>query len=445
MRETPVKRTYHGCIVKPLAKLAGFLVLALAVSAQAQVRQRVPTPEEGGDFGSKFFDDLRGLFGKLLQSELDRAFQRARPAQCQDLISQKGEWKQVAFLNDDRTLGDFHYTNIDEVKNDPVQFVFAGACRTIDGPVKVYTSYPVEESYRKYRERRIPFSQVVVSDNDPVSVMFDKPTDTYVFQLPYLYLERKDRDGALYTLTPPLLTSRPDSSVSEEFRCKALSDPELTYRFMLCRTRVVDRDERLQAQKRGSPQPLGNAAYYILSDGKEASSTVKLSFGDDVAPVATTPSENQPLPEEPAAAAGDNWKPTDFSARLIEIAGDEFRLHFTDESWTGRVSKPQILTARGIADAVAGSRPDKTREYCSWTPDKTPTINGPQTVFWLTFRKNIQSVTSAVFDMENSGGTHLGSLECFFPKAQTPSDITVERFESIVGPHLRIEVRGHHQ
>src|ERR1051326_291769 len=80
------------------------------------------SPAQEKDFGTKFFEDLRKLFGRLQQSELDLAFRRAEAIRCSDLVSQTGEWKQVAFLNDDRKLGDWHYDKIDEVKQDPTKY-----------------------------------------------------------------------------------------------------------------------------------------------------------------------------------------------------------------------------------------------------------------------------------------------------------------------------------
>src|SRR5689334_22685932 len=73
-----------GAIVKMLRPLLLVWVLFLPFTANAQVRRQVPAPSQqtGGDFGSKFFDDLRSLFGRLQQSELDRAFQRAKPIHC---------------------------------------------------------------------------------------------------------------------------------------------------------------------------------------------------------------------------------------------------------------------------------------------------------------------------------------------------------------------------
>jgi len=53
-------------------------------------------------------------------------------------------------------------------------------------------------------------------------------------------------------------------------------DTDLTYRFLLCRTTLVDPKHTLPE---GVLSTLGSFAYYILSDGREAGTTVKLTFG----------------------------------------------------------------------------------------------------------------------------------------------------------------------
>src|SRR5690242_19385357 len=113
-------------------------MFSTALAAMAQIEHPSPSSsEQGGDFSSKFFDDLRLLFGRLEQQELDRAFRQATALHSSDLVSQTGDWKEVAFLNDDRKLGNWHHNTIDEVKRDPAKFVFSGTCRGERGPVKV--------------------------------------------------------------------------------------------------------------------------------------------------------------------------------------------------------------------------------------------------------------------------------------------------------------------
>ena len=62
--------------------------------AQSEPSSRSSQSQPGADFGSKFFDNLRMLFGRLQQSELDRAFQRASAVHCTDLVGQTGDWKE---------------------------------------------------------------------------------------------------------------------------------------------------------------------------------------------------------------------------------------------------------------------------------------------------------------------------------------------------------------
>ena len=73
------------------------------------------------------------------------------------------------------------------------------------------------------------YSKTCPSRSGPPSVHRKK--NAYTFQLPYLYLESKDASGSLYTEHPPLLASKAETDVAEEFRCKALSDPELNLSF----------------------------------------------------------------------------------------------------------------------------------------------------------------------------------------------------------------------
>lgn len=433
---------YHQSV--RIFRVCTFFLMFPLISA-AQIRRPVSAPaQESGDFGSKFFEDLGILFGRLQQSELDRAFQRAKPAHCSDLVGQTGEWKEVAFLNDDRKLGDWHYSNIDDVKRDLAAFVFSGACRGEAGPVKVATSYPVEESYDRFKEGKIPFSKIVINDNDPVSVIFDRTTEAYIFQLPYLYLESTTNSDVVYTLTPPRIISRPETTVALEFRCKALSDAELTYRFLLCRTRVANRDSHVENQK--LRQPLGNAAYYILSDGKEASASVKLDF-DSGSDSATEKSEPQPVhaptPEPTPTAVEGTWHPAASGARLSDIGDGEFRLHFNGQSWNGRIDKTQWI-ADGI---LSNSMPVGNKEYCVWRPNMPDqvklleTIGDDSLLYSLSFRKDLRSATSGIFEIENGNGLMVATMQCYFPQSQTPSELTVNHWISVVGMLVAIEVR----
>ena len=125
--------------------------------------------------------------------------------------------------------------------------------------------------------RNGPLSNVVVRENESVKASFDRSTNSYNFRLPFLYLEHSLSAlsfDTLYTLMPPTAASKPVSDTAEEFQCKGVTDGELIYRFLLCRTKVFDTKGRPVNWEKGS------FAYYILSDGKEASSSVRLTFRD---------------------------------------------------------------------------------------------------------------------------------------------------------------------
>src|ERR1700751_483010 len=106
-------------------------------------------------YDRKFFIQLRGVFGRFRDSDLERVFERAQPIQCSELVNDEGEWRTVAFFNGKRELGDWYRRNFDEVKNDPAVFIFKGVCRGEHGPVQLTTKFPVTESLDAFNERRI--------------------------------------------------------------------------------------------------------------------------------------------------------------------------------------------------------------------------------------------------------------------------------------------------
>jgi len=255
--------------LRSLARIICLLLLASDLCAQDA-------------FGTKFLDDLTTLFGRLQKSKLDTVFHDAKAVRCADLLDAK--WRQVGFLNDDRNLMAWHYQTIEQVRDDLVRYAFSGACPNNRSPLKLTTSYPVRESREKYIAGKGPLSNVVVRENESVKASFDRSTNSYEFRLPFLYLGRRlagQSIDTLYTLTPPRAASKPVSDTAEEFRCKGVTDGDLIYRFLLCRTQLF-------ATKRSVNWQKGSFAYYILSGGKEASSSVRLNFDDSpsTAPVA---------------------------------------------------------------------------------------------------------------------------------------------------------------
>src|SRR4030095_14349355 len=99
--------------VGPLVILAVALLAPLHVAAQRERQTADPRENE-----QKFFDQLRTLFGRFREDDLRRSFDMARPVQCSELTSDTGEWRPVAFFNEDRRLGDWDYRSLDEVKSE---------------------------------------------------------------------------------------------------------------------------------------------------------------------------------------------------------------------------------------------------------------------------------------------------------------------------------------
>src|SRR5262249_53307987 len=150
-------------------------------------------------------------------------------------------------------------------------------CRGEHGPVQLTTKFPVTETLNAFNERRITFDQIEVNVNAPVRVSFDAQTNAYSFDLPYLFLISHDDTGNLYSLTPARLTEREQyaTDVLDHWDCKSITAENVTYQFLICRTTT-----RPRGQSRNLAPAFGASAYFILSDGQEAISNVKLSFSD---------------------------------------------------------------------------------------------------------------------------------------------------------------------
>src|SRR5712691_4608331 len=287
--------------VRPLRGLFLILVLFKPIGSYARNEPGL-RPQQDSDYGAKFFDQLRSLFGRFRDADLQRAFQTAAPIPCSELVEDRGEWREVAFFNDNRKLGDWYHSSLEEVRTDLAVYIFSGPCRGERGPVQLTTKFPVTESIDAYNEGKINFKQITVNVNAPVSAIFDSRTQAYTFELPYMFLvSRQDGDG-IYSLNPRSLTDRNkfDPDVTDHWDCKAVRGADVTYQFLICRTTLLARDAPDPTRNRNTS--FGSSGYFILSDGREAFSSVKLTFGD--------PSETHPATDTaPVAVAADRRPP----------------------------------------------------------------------------------------------------------------------------------------
>jgi hypothetical protein len=258
--------------------------LATAANAHAQRENEMPPPQEH-EYGSGFFDQLRLVFGRFQEADLQRVFQTARPIKCSDLVTDKGEWRDVAFFNENRKLGDWYRKSLDEVKHDLAVYVFRGTCGGADEHIRVTTKFPVYESIKAYQEGRIRFQELDVNVNAPANLAFNPQTRAYAFDLPYLFRVANQDGDPLYTLNPRHLSDEYARNVASHWECKAVTADDVTYQFLICRTTLIPLGTDDNSHDRN--RPFGASAYSILSDGKEASSTVKLTIG---VPADSTPS-----------------------------------------------------------------------------------------------------------------------------------------------------------
>ncbi|HEY2380626.1 MAG TPA: hypothetical protein VGK48_05530 [Terriglobia bacterium] len=441
-----------------LAFSAIAVLLPVAV-AHAQHERQLPPPEElshdpstepsRGDYSAKFFDDLQKIFGRFRDSDLKRVFDAAQPVQCSDLITDKGEWREVAFFNENRKLGDWYHKTLDEVKADLSVYIFKGACGGQRAALRVTTEFPVGESIERAEAGKIRFDQIDVNLNAPASVIFDPQSRAYTFDLPYLFHVRSETGDMVYTLQARTYDDRYDPTVTNHWDCKAVKADDVTYQFLICHNTLVPRDARERYEDKGS---FGSSAYSILSDGKEASSSVHLSFGDTEPEKETTvprPDDgvrndrrNDRQPEfPPLAPASPSWRPAPAQANLSETGDSEFRLRFKPEAWKGRIDKAQLIEDGTLPGS---SLPPRNKDYCMWRPSAATLANKllepapAPTVQTMQFRKDPQGVV-AVIEMDNDSGSAVGSLQCFFAQARTPADITVARWLSIVGSSVVLE------
>jgi hypothetical protein len=427
--------------------------MSVPAFVHAQRERQIKPPDESA-YGSKFFDQLHSIFGIFRDADLQRAFQTAQPIQCSELVIGKGEWRTVAFFNEDRSLGEWCRDSLEEVKSDLSVYIFKGPCNGEQGPVQATTEFPVGASVDAFNEKKIGLDQVDVNVNAPVSVVFDPRTQAYAFELPYLFLTGRRSSGNVYSLIAPRPEDSYASDVTNRWECKMVKSNDVTYRFLICRTAIVARNMAVRKQNRDLS--FGASAYFILSDGIEAQTSVSLSFGDGsrvadnpqaaAAPVASPkrPSLTRDLPPKLVGV----WQVPDVRSKIVDAGNNEFRLRFSSQTWTGKIGTPEVLSDQKMSSPLS-AKLQESADYCTWLP-VAPNLVGrfltnepdADVAYSLeAFNKNKQSAASIVFDMKTHAGVPLGTLQCFFPQAQSAAEIDFPRWVAIVGGHLTLEIR----
>jgi len=439
--------------VQPLRVLFLICVLFAPAGVHAQRERQIQPPEESA-YGSKFFDQLRNIFGMFRDADLQRAFQMAQPIQCSELIVSKGEWRTVAFYNEDRSLGEWCRNSLEEVKADLSVYIFKGTCRGDQGAIQVTTEFPVGASVDAYNEGKIGLDQVDVNVNAPVSAVFDPRTQAYSFELPYLFLVGRRSSGNVYSLVAPHREDSYATNVTSRWECKAVKSNDVTYRFLICRTATVARNTAVRNQNR--ELSFGASAYFILSDGMEAQTSVNLSFGDAGHPADNSQATASPvasptrpsLTREKTVKLVGGWQMPDVRSKVVDVGKSEFRLRFSSQTWTGKIGSPEVLSDQKMSSPLS-ARLQEGADYCAWRPGAANLVDrllanepGADVSYSVEgFDKNSQSAASIVFDMKTHTGIRVGTLQCFFPRTESAANINFDRWVSVVGGHLTLEIR----
>src|SRR5262245_46309502 len=99
-------------LLPALLLIGAFLAARLPAQQEQQVRREQDA--EKTPYGSTFFDQLRSIFGRFREADLQAVFRDAKPIECSELVGRKGEWRTVAFFNENRRLGDWCRASLEE-------------------------------------------------------------------------------------------------------------------------------------------------------------------------------------------------------------------------------------------------------------------------------------------------------------------------------------------
>ena len=285
-----------------------FICVLLTTNLPAQQKQF----EEERAYGSKFFDELRTIFGRFRDMELQRVFQEAHPIQCSELVGRKGEWRPVAFFNEDRKLGDWCRESLREVKSDLEVYAFKGSCSGDQDAIEVTTEFPTTESIESFNLQKIDLNQMDITVNDPAKVLLNRETMAYTFDLPYLFLTDQRGSMRTYSFNAPNRNSAYATEVSGRWECKMVSSKDVTYRFLICRMTTVPRGSA--GRNRKFEPAFGSAAFYILSDGMEAQTSAKVLTSDGN-PSSENPGDSSITLDSPARPSLTRKKKADPAGR----------------------------------------------------------------------------------------------------------------------------------
>ena len=165
---------------------------------------------------------------------------------------------------------------------------------------------------------------------------------------------------------------------------------------------------------------------------------MKLSFGDPNDKEQSIEDQSVKVAEAPASPAA--WEVPDPDERILDIARDEFRIHFNPQTWAGRISSAEVLST-GQMSSLDSFKQSPGADYCVWLPGPSAVLSEPAAYSVSAHDQDGQSSSSISFAMKTSSGQPLGTLQCFFPRAPSAAGVAFNRWTTIAGRHLTLEVR----
>lgn len=134
--------------------------------------------------------------------------------------------------------------------------------------------------------------------------------------------------------------------------------------------------------------------------------------------------------------------------KFSDLEKSEFRLRFSPQTWIGKIGTSQVLADQKMMNPPSG-KPPRDKEYCTWIPGSANLQNrllasetDPAISYsFVAIDKNSQSPSLLLFDITTRSGGDIGTLQCLFPQAESVAAITFDRWVSIVGAHLTLEIR----
>jgi hypothetical protein len=386
-------------------RLAKTLLLAVVISVAAAIPAGLAqSGNAASTYDSKFFQTLKKVFDNFSDVDLQRAFQSAQPITCSELI---GNWRQAAFFNEDRNLERWYFKSFEEVQAELSRYVFQGRCNTESATLELTTRFPIRESVDAYNKSQIEFDRIAFKINAPVKASFDDKLKSYTFDLPYLYpAARKDT----YSLLPQNASATLSTEVTNLWECKAVKAADVTYRFVLCKASVTKRNVSV---RNASENKIGKSAYVLLTDGREARSTVTLRLENST-------QENRSIAK---------------TAKVIDLSRRDFILRFPSASWDTRIESTATLS---------GGQFQAGKDYCEWKPQSPATLlltnDADRTHKFYLSIGDITGPGLVTIESRTAGEVRLGTLRCFFP-SQSIVDVDLNGLSAVTGEHLGVELR----